>query len=173
MAGSQPNAAGAYAAGAAPAAGAGHGRRCVVGRPSSFNCHQRSPAAERGSHMGPPARIAKRRASLRRRHRVFAANRAGRSRVACTDSRLACRMQPTHDVSCRPPGGTHVCCGCASGCGRVHGARCGLLNWVQHSRLATSRPLTSRLSTIDPRLCGAQRAHTGQQPAASGQQPRR
>jgi hypothetical protein len=88
--------------------------------------------------------------------------------VACTDSRLACRMQPTHDVACRPPGGTHVCCGCASGYGRVHGAQCGLSNWVQHSRLA---PLTSRLSTIDPRLCGAQRAHTGRQPAASGQQP--
>jgi hypothetical protein len=81
-----------------------------VGRQPSAVDGQRATddSCEARHTQGQTARIAKRRASLRRRHRVFAAKRAGRSRVACTDSRLACRMQPTHDVSCRPPGGTHV-----------------------------------------------------------------
>jgi hypothetical protein len=119
-----------------------------VGRRAS-TVTQLSPAAERGSHTGPPARIAKRRASLRRRHRVFAANRAGRSRVACTDSRLACRMQPTHDVSCRPPGGTHVCCGC--GCGLWPCAWCAV-RLIELGPTRSARDVaTSHLSTVDYR----------------------
>jgi hypothetical protein len=95
-----------------------------VGRQPSAVDGQRATddSCEARHTQGQTARIAKRRASLRRRHRVFAAKRAGRSRVACTDSRLACRMQPTHDVSCRPPGGTHVRCGlwpCAWGALRL------------------------------------------------------
>jgi hypothetical protein len=140
----------------------------LVGRRAS-TVTQLSPAAERGSHTGPPARIAKRRASLRRRHRVFAANRAGRSRVACTDSRLACRMQPTHDVSCRPPGGTHVCCGC--GCGLWPCAWCAV-RLIELGPTRSARDVaTSHLSTVDYRPSTLRRPTSPHGAAASSQQP--